>query len=139
MAGSRLIFEFQPRGLVVTGETFAVRRLLKDQGGRWERILSGWVFPHDAKAKLLGLLQAAEDAPPVEDRAQVTLTLEGSGRGPLVTGDTFPVKAFLRETGGKWDPKLRGWVFEDSQKGRLDRFGRTADHLRLLNAKKQNK
>jgi hypothetical protein len=37
------------------------------------------------------------------------ITVERIGRRSYLRGDTFPIKAQLREAGAKWDPDLRGW------------------------------
>jgi len=37
----------------------------------------------------------------------------------LVTGDTYPVKEFLKSETAMWNPKLKGWVFKDKKKGAL--------------------
>eukprot|EP00435_Cladocopium_sp_Y103_P032026 s843_g8.t1 len=47
--------------------------------------------------------------------ATAHLVIQRCSTGLLVTGETFYVKAGLREAGATWDPKLKGWVFSDQQ------------------------
>ena len=46
----------------------------------------------------------------------IHLTFEKRGNGILVSGDTFPIKADLKELGGAWNKTLVGWIFPASRK-----------------------
>ncbi|CAE8596519.1 unnamed protein product, partial [Polarella glacialis] len=141
-----LVLEFNSRGLLVTGLTYSLRELLKAEGGRWDALLKGWIFPFEGKQpetkhplntwhgflgfchrmflarKLLQSLRTGsdgKDVPSIQDNAKVVLTLGACARGLIVTGESFPVKATLKNEGGTWDAKLKGWIFEDQGKAEL--------------------
>eukprot|EP00933_Yihiella_yeosuensis_P007576 TRINITY_DN112674_c0_g1_i1.p1 TRINITY_DN112674_c0_g1~~TRINITY_DN112674_c0_g1_i1.p1 ORF type:complete len:295 (+),score=56.31 TRINITY_DN112674_c0_g1_i1:95-886(+) len=122
MAGLSVKFEFNSKGLLVTGETFKLKDLLKSKGGRWDAFLKGWVFPFESKQDLSEALKACPEAKGlrIEDHAKVELVAgagpaDSDGSSILVTGDTFPVKALLREVGGTWNPSLKGWTFKRAE------------------------
>ncbi|CAE8714040.1 unnamed protein product [Polarella glacialis] len=117
-----LVLEFNSRGLLVTGLTYSLRELLKAEGGRWDALLKGWIFPFEGKQKLLQSLRTGsdgKDVPSIQDNAKVVLTLGACARGLIVTGESFPVKATLKNEGGTWDAKIKGWIFEDQGKAEL--------------------
>mmetsp|Transcript_98752 Transcript_98752/g.318500 ORF Transcript_98752/g.318500 Transcript_98752/m.318500 type:complete len:254 (+) Transcript_98752:65-826(+) len=98
-------------GLVVTGETFAARELLKSSGGKWDAPRKGWVFPAEGRSELVAALRASPQVKHVEDRALVRLTVQPCPQGSLVLGETFPVRELLRGLGGTWRKEFGGWVF----------------------------
>jgi hypothetical protein len=112
-----LVLEFHSKGLRVTGDTYDLRELLKSIGGRWDAALRGWFYPFDGKQDLLSSVREGCGAKnlTVRDKAKVTLTLAvGSEKTLVITGETFPVKDFLKEQGGSWNPSLKSWVFKRS-------------------------
>jgi len=114
---------FHVKGLLVTGETYGVKELLKLQGGRWDAELRGWVFPFDEKQELLRALtmwlEGRELA--VRDGAKVKLSLasDDGGRELVVAGETFPVKALLKSEGGTWTPAIKAWTFRNCTRTEL--------------------
>lgn len=118
----KLVLEFHPKGLLVTGDMLeAARDVFIAQGGQYEPMLQGWIFPERrGKTRLLEAVWSSPSAPgAIEDRAQASLTLSECEKGLLVRGDTFPVKDFLKELGGTWQAKLRGWAFQARTKPAL--------------------
>jgi hypothetical protein len=111
---SRFVLTFHSKGLLCTGDTYNSRELLKQQGGRWDAFLKGWVFPFEAKEDVLKTL-GRESAGKIEDRAKVKLTLDVRHKSEqlVVSGETFPVKFFLKDLGGTWNPTLKAWTFKD--------------------------
>jgi len=63
------------KGVLVTGSTFAIKDALKENGGRWNRILTGWIF---TTATLDNLIDA------IRQNKEVELTL-GEGVQALTT------------------------------------------------------
>eukprot|EP00930_Biecheleria_cincta_P019717 TRINITY_DN14982_c0_g1_i3.p1 TRINITY_DN14982_c0_g1~~TRINITY_DN14982_c0_g1_i3.p1 ORF type:complete len:210 (-),score=40.56 TRINITY_DN14982_c0_g1_i3:127-756(-) len=108
-----LALRFHSRGLLVTGDTFPVKEELKALKGRWDAMLQGWLFPFDGKQKLLQGLRENGISASMDDRAKVSLVLGGCSQGISVSGETYPIREFLRESGGVWDSKLKGWAFKD--------------------------
>eukprot|EP00747_Dinoflagellata_sp_TGD_P193669 gnl/TRDRNA2_/TRDRNA2_60136_c0_seq1.p1 gnl/TRDRNA2_/TRDRNA2_60136_c0~~gnl/TRDRNA2_/TRDRNA2_60136_c0_seq1.p1 ORF type:complete len:239 (+),score=48.39 gnl/TRDRNA2_/TRDRNA2_60136_c0_seq1:37-753(+) len=107
-----LSLEFHTRGLLVTGDTFDAKDILKINGGRWDAMLKGWIFPFDGKQDLLEALRAAATNIKVDDGAKVELSMASCEQGILVSGSTFPVKALLKNEGGTWNATLKGWIFQ---------------------------
>lgn len=119
-----LALSFHARGLLVGGDTYRVKELLKSAGGRWDAELKGWVCPFDGKRAVLDALAASHEgqALAVRDGAKVRLGLavgSGAGRELLVTGETFPVKALLKQEGGTWTPAIKAWTFRHSTRAEL--------------------
>lgn len=114
-----LALRFHSRGLLVTGNTFPLKEELKALKGRWDAMLQGWLFPFDGKHKLLQGLRETCTSASIDDRAKVGLLLGVCSRGILVSGETYPIKEFLRESGGVWESKLRGWAFKDVTSAQL--------------------
>lgn len=118
---SGLVLEFQSRGLVASGNTFAVRETLKSLGGRWDAQLKVWTFPFEVKKALLKGLKhlPSSESLTIDDRAKVKLSLAvpaDTELGFLVSGETFPVKELLKELGGTWNSKLKSWSFRSELK-----------------------
>ena len=120
---SKVSLEFHSCGLMVKGDTDVVRNVLKTLGGRWDDVMKAWLFPFDAKEKIIIGLRVCghNDTITVEDRAEVRLTLSTFESGILVTGQTFPVKEFLKCRGGIWNATLKGWFFDGYEKVDLRR------------------
>ena len=84
---------------------------MKALEGRWESTLKAWRYDFDRKRSLL---QALKDGGwKVEDHAKAEVMIGRCTSGTLITGDTFYVKTELRDAGGTWDPKLKGWIFRE--------------------------
>mmetsp|Transcript_88639 Transcript_88639/g.275565 ORF Transcript_88639/g.275565 Transcript_88639/m.275565 type:complete len:273 (-) Transcript_88639:42-860(-) len=108
-----LTLAFDPKGLAVSGETYAVRGLLRHQGGRWDPGRSLWVLPFDGKQALLEALAGSPEGRglAVHDGAKARLNLAPAENGVRVEGDTFPVKTLLKREGGVWNPTAKAWSF----------------------------
>jgi len=100
-------------GLVVTGDTFRAKELLKSHGGRWDAARKGWLFETDGKAALLKALRDSPDIGDVKDDALAKLSMEPAegGKSVAVLGETFPVRQFLKDRGGRWNKSLGAWIF----------------------------
>lgn len=115
----KLTFAVHPRGLIVCGDTYALKETFKAEGGKWDAIGKGWVFPLMQKADLKVALRDSGEVGNIEDKATVKLTVVTSEKSVLVTGDTFQLKDMLKSEGGRWDPELKGWSFKASQKAEI--------------------
>ena len=120
---SKVVLEFYTSGLMVKGDTDAVRKLLEALGGRWDDTMNGWLFPFGSKEKIIiGLRVCGHgDTVIVEDRAEVRLTLSTFQGGVLVAGQTLPVEKFLVGQGGVWNAMHQGWFLDGFQKRELRR------------------
>ncbi|CAL1152831.1 unnamed protein product [Cladocopium goreaui] len=105
-----LLLEYHPRGLLVTGDTFEAKEHLKALEGKWDATLKAWRWDFDEKRSVLAGLKKLRLE--VQDRAKAHLVIQRGSTGLLVTGETFYVKTGLREAGATWEPKLKGWVFD---------------------------
>eukprot|EP00929_Paragymnodinium_shiwhaense_P006471 TRINITY_DN10998_c0_g1_i1.p1 TRINITY_DN10998_c0_g1~~TRINITY_DN10998_c0_g1_i1.p1 ORF type:complete len:258 (+),score=83.94 TRINITY_DN10998_c0_g1_i1:109-882(+) len=118
----KLSLSFQSRGLVVTGDTYHLRTLFKELEGRWDASQKAWVFPHHFKAELLKALKRSPDGvdASIQDAAKLKLKVGTCEDGLLVSGETFPLKEFLKEElRGTWNPSSRGWLVKDKKKASL--------------------
>jgi len=129
-----LTLSFHARGLVLAGETYALRELLKHRGGRWDTELRGWVFPFDGKRALLDAIQGSEDGRmlTVQDGAKARLILAAVEGGVQVGGETFPVKALLREEGGTWNPAVKVWTFRGRGRAELTKALRASPDVATI-------
>lgn len=61
------------RGLLVTGDTFPVKEVLKTAGGTWDPALQGWVFKETIeKSHVLSFLRGSADIAKVDDKANAS-------------------------------------------------------------------
>mmetsp|Transcript_73888 Transcript_73888/g.238815 ORF Transcript_73888/g.238815 Transcript_73888/m.238815 type:complete len:368 (+) Transcript_73888:78-1181(+) len=81
--------ETHGKAVIVKGDTRAVKDFLKEKGGRWNKGLTGWIFPGSRKTQLLEDLRAKGTA--VEDRTQ-----GGSGGADAVAGSSPASKGAKR-------------------------------------------
>lgn len=116
------MLELEKRGLLVSGETFPIKDFLRELGGKWDPtpLKKGWLFAlaeglPDTKRGLLAALRASTDVASVEDKALAKLSLVLCEKGFLVSGDTFLVKDFLKDQGGRWNALQRGWIFHSDE------------------------
>jgi hypothetical protein len=78
-----LTLEAQGKGVVVKGDTLAVKDFLKTKGGSWNKFLKGWMFPGSKKAQLLTDLQNCSNVSSVQDKT-------GSGGAPAPVANSAP-------------------------------------------------
>jgi N12 class adenine-specific DNA methylase len=62
---------------------------------------------------------SAQDKKPVPDKVN-SLNLEDYKKSVLVTGDTLPHKAALKNAKGIWNGKLKGWIFPQARKAEIE-------------------
>jgi len=65
----KLVLGDSDKGLLVTGETFPVKELIKNQGGVWNATLRGWTLRCVSRDALKRLLKSCPDVGVVEDDA----------------------------------------------------------------------
>lgn len=131
-----LVLQFHSRGLLVTGDTWPIKLHLKEMKGRWDPMLQGWLFQFEFKQELLQGLRDNAVPAPVEDRAKVQVVLAACSKGVAVTGETFPVKDFLRKSGGAWDPKLKAWTFQNIAQAQLSKLLKASPDIGTVSIEK---
>jgi len=98
-------------GLLVTGDTFAVKDILKSFGGRWDPEQRGWSLHRVDPEALRAALRSSKDVGRIKDQGLVDLQLSHGPQGLVVAGQTYPVRTLLASEGGVWDAGLGGWRF----------------------------
>ncbi len=76
---------------------------------------------------ILASLQAINDRLEVIEtllKPKINITIKETNESTIVTGDTHPHKTKMKEIGGRWNPKLKAWVFtsEDASKRLTEAF-----------------
>ncbi|CAE8627402.1 unnamed protein product, partial [Polarella glacialis] len=70
MTSTVVYLEAHGKAVVVKGDTQPIKDFLKTCGGKWNKGLTGWIFPGSKKAKLLSDLQGHSNVKNVVDRAK---------------------------------------------------------------------
>lgn len=120
---AQLLLRTDKKGWLLLGQTYQVRELLKAQGAKWsDNNPKGWIFSAEKeKAEVLKILRGlGKEVTSVKDETLKDLKFEVCWNSTLlVTGNTFPLKVFLRAQGGTWDPDRKGWGFPAEKKNSL--------------------
>eukprot|EP00930_Biecheleria_cincta_P103568 TRINITY_DN95582_c0_g1_i1.p1 TRINITY_DN95582_c0_g1~~TRINITY_DN95582_c0_g1_i1.p1 ORF type:complete len:187 (+),score=49.18 TRINITY_DN95582_c0_g1_i1:30-563(+) len=73
---AKLTAQVHGKAILITGDTKAVKDLLKGQGGRWNNGLTGWIFQASKKEAVLGALRQAGNEVNDDTGAAVAATPE---------------------------------------------------------------
>merc|ERR1719433_1010347 len=104
-------------GLLVTGDTFTVKEVLKNFGGRWDPEQRGWTFQRVDPEALRAALRSSKDGVRIKDQAPVELQISRGPESLIVSGQTYPIRTLLASEGGAWDASLNGWRFPHNGAG----------------------
>ncbi|KAJ8607688.1 hypothetical protein CTAYLR_007306 [Chrysophaeum taylorii] len=127
-------------GVLVSGDTWKAKDLLRQLGGTWSKGVGAWVLSAGtADSVATGLetagfgverktgnlaarteaLEASKAEAVAKTNAAATLQVEPHKRAIIVKGETRKVSDALKALGGKWNRTLGGWVFSQKQQHRV--------------------
>jgi len=104
-------------GLLVTGDTFAAKEILKSFGGRWDPEQWGWTLHRVDPEAVKAALRSSKDVARIKDQGPVELQISQDSENLIVRGQTYPIRTLLASEGGVWDAALGGWRFQCTGKG----------------------
>lgn len=113
---AHLLLKNDSRGFIVCGDTYTLKDMLKAEGGKWNSMEKGWVFPLTQKAALKRALKALKEVERVDDKAILNVFIQTSDEALIVKGETFHFRELLKAEGGRWDGETKCWVFKTQQK-----------------------
>jgi len=112
----------------VTGDTFAVKEILKSFSGRWVPEQRGWTLDGVDPEALKAALRSSKDVARIKDEGPVELQISHDPQSLIVGGQTYPVRTLLASEGGVWDAALGGWRFPRNSEGAADKLAQRLQH-----------
>ena len=133
--------EYSNESFIIKGDdTIKFKDTLKEFGGKWHSVLSGWIFPNTHKTKLQKFLEViniqVKGGSAVKEVSKgVLLIKDYTEKSFVLHGDTQPHKDKIKELGGKWNANLKdglkGWIFPMTKKKTVEDFIKNAKALSI--------
>jgi len=160
-----ILYANQYKGsILVRGDTLPYNVQLKKLGGSWNKFLNGWIFRLskekvvDEFIKKIGSVKSIQQVvetstntcilPQVDEtislfqqESDITLghiySEHYTDKSIIIRGDTKQYKDQIKQLDGKWNPKLKGWIFPRTEKSIVNDFIKNRDSVKITNTQKK--
>lgn len=158
--GKTITIRPHKKAIILSGDTMKVKDILKSKGGKWNKALSGWVFPSskkdqislalmDSNVRLEELEETREEKTQSNEETKqergeskeldTIIELKTHKNAVLVVGNTLAARNILKNCKGKWNSSLRGWIFSKRRVNEIVQALTIAGHHVVNNVEENEK